>query len=291
MSIHSNLLVCVTLAIFGGCASGETVDHPDSRRALVAFEGENVLIFRSSDAVRGKTKLGDPPNLTPENALSLSTSCRTLQYVSPKVSIIGGLQFKPGSAVDITGVSPAFFPIRNLVVNQGRLISDADVQSAASVCVIGSQTSTWLFGDQVAVGKTVSVVWSGSGQHPPLSVRIIGVLKRKRAQNNPSLKYDNLALIPWTTAKANARGTLGSDWTIVAKAVSRDKVAEAITEARTCLRLAHKLKPSDPDDFVIEDENSRIEKLTDGAATPTDRHDSTNLKELQHDFDTKKESR
>lgn len=99
-------------------------------------------------------------------------------------------------AVDISGVTPVFGEMRNMIPDWGgRFVNDLDMEQNRRVAFIGNQLKKDLFGeDDDAIGKTVLV--NGS---PFL---VIGVLKEKSQDSSYSGRDHSKLMMPSTTYRA-----------------------------------------------------------------------------------------
>ena len=82
-------------------------------------------------------------------------------------SIYGNLNH----AQQVTGTDNRYFVARDWAVASGRLFSDGEVQAGSSVCILGSTTSTALFGEGDPVGATIRL--------KNVSCKVIGLLETK----------------------------------------------------------------------------------------------------------------
>ena len=75
--------------------------------------------------------------------------------------------------IRLTGATPGTFPCKNLVIAQGRPISESDVDSARDVCVLGHSLAQTLFPHGSPLGERVK--FNG------INYTVVGVLESKGA--------------------------------------------------------------------------------------------------------------
>ena len=98
-------------------------------------------------------------------------------------------------AVDVSGVTPVFGDMRNLIPTPGsRFINDLDMKDQRRVAFIGDELATTIFGEDEAIGK--AVLLHGS---PFL---IIGVLEAKEQDSSYGGRDKEKVFIPGTTYRA-----------------------------------------------------------------------------------------
>jgi len=109
----------------------------------------------------------------------------------------------------VVGTTPAYLTVMNLVVVDGRWISDIDVERYDNVMVLGAAAADVLFPIEDPLGATVQ---SGSTRFT-----VIGVLDRVgRAASPGGVPIDECMFTPWTTSRARfgdevRRRSQGSD--------------------------------------------------------------------------------
>jgi putative ABC transport system permease protein len=97
--------------------------------------------------------------------------------------------------VDVSGVSPEFGRMRNLIPKEGgRFIDPTDMEEQRRVVFLGDKLAENVFGKDEPVGKTVML-----GNSPFL---VIGVLKPKLQDSSYSGRDNDKASIPGTTYRA-----------------------------------------------------------------------------------------
>lgn len=98
-------------------------------------------------------------------------------------------------AVDISGISPVFGEMRNMIPDWGgRFINDLDMNHNRRSAFIGNQLKKDLFGEDDAIGKTVLV--NGS------PFQIVGVLKEKSQDSSYSGRDHSKLMMASTTYRA-----------------------------------------------------------------------------------------
>ena len=95
------------------------------------------------------------------------------------------------------GESPDYLAIRQWDLADGTMFTEADVRSAAKVCVLGKTTADKLFPDDDPVGKIIRI--------KNVPVKVLGVLRPKGVSMFGS-DQDDTVLVPYTTAMKRFAG-------------------------------------------------------------------------------------
>lgn len=149
----------------------------------------------------------------------------------------------------VSGIETNYFEMSSIDLDQGRLLTDEDIDTKAKVTVLGSGVLETLLPDGGAIiGETIRV----NGK----TLEVIGTVKETgRSMGRTSL--DDSVFIPNTTAEKSVLGNKASVM-IYTVADDVDNVAIATTELTQVLREEHKLKDSQEDDFRIMDAGSMV---------------------------------
>jgi len=153
----------------------------------------------------------------------------------------------------INGVTANMADIEDKTIVDGRFISPNDVKTGAYVIVIGADLREKFFPLTDPMDKTIKVAG-----YP---FRIVGVEEKRGAMFGQSL--DNHAYIPLTTY-GRMFGRLQS-LQIHGKTESRDIFEAALEEGRTSMRVRHKLKGNEDDDFGlvnVQQVNNQVDQFT-----------------------------
>jgi putative ABC transport system permease protein len=211
----------------------------------ITSSGANLLTvspgagFGGGMGVRGAG--GNAQTLTKGDAealLKVSGVKTVAPTVQTRQQVIAGAN---NTNTQILGVTPAYAQVRSVATSVGAFISQTDVQSNATVAVLGSQTASDLFGDTGSpVGKTIRI----NG----MTFRVVGVAQSKGGSgfNN----QDDMIYVPLTTAQQllTASQYLG---TIYVEAATSDQMADVKTQATDLLLSRHKITDSTQADFNI----------------------------------------
>ena len=142
------------------------------------------------------------------------------------------------------GTTPEYQIVRNYGVSEGAFFTETHLLSRAPVVLLGPEVAEVLFDrTEGVVGETVHI-----NGHP---FRVIGVLEAKGGGGFGPNQDDRIVL-PHTAMTArifpNLQGKVDG---IMISAVSPEAIDQAREEIRQILRVRHRLRPDQEDDFTI----------------------------------------
>ena len=235
----------------------------DSIKAQISEMGSNmIMIFPGGENRGGVRQSGsDMQTLKPADYDALKAQATTIAHMTPTVSSSGqwvyGNNNYPSQA---QGVNTEFLDIRQRNVAEGEMFTEADVRSAAKVCVLGKTVVENLFPNgENPIGKVVRF-----GKIP---LTVIGVLEEK-GYNTMGQDQDDLALLPYTTVM---KRILATDYLqgIQASAIDENRTDETIEEISEILRTQHKLRDGDDDNFTIRSMQELAEMISSTSSMMT----------------------
>src|ERR1041385_6852560 len=150
------------------------------------------------------------------------------------------------------GVTSNYADITNVVVREGRFITDGDNDQRSNVMVIGVNAAEALFpGKQDGIAGT-EVRMGG------YNFEIIGVLEKRKAGFFGENEEDNAVYIPFRTAQkiAPAKGYL-----LLVIRGRTGQVQEALAQSEEILRRRRHVKFGDPNNFDIKTADKFIEQF------------------------------
>jgi len=149
------------------------------------------------------------------------------------------------------GVSPNYADISNIVLREGRFITESDDQQRANVMVIGVNAADALFPGQNQIAGT-QVRMGG------YNFEIVGVLEKRKAGFFGENEEDNAVFIPFRTAQkiAPAKGYI----LFVIRGRS-GQLSEALQQSEEILRRRRNVKFGDPNNFDIKTADKFIEQF------------------------------
>lgn len=144
-------------------------------------------------------------------------------------------------SVLVFGVTPPFQTVQDYRIAYGEPLADPDVRERRYIVVVGWDIAEKLFDDpSLAIGKRVRL----SGRE----VTIKGVIAKKGRVLGQS--FDGFLLLPYPVFESfyGRRKT-----TVVSiKMATADAIEPAMLRAEEAMRLAHRLRPRDENDFTID---------------------------------------
>ena len=190
-------------------------------------------------------------NLNEEDVEAIRQEARGVNMISSEYSKTLKLNYGAKTiALDISGVSPEFGPMRNLLPQKGgRFINPSDMSEQRRVLFIGNKMAEDIFGKDIeAVGKTVML-----GGSPFL---LVGVLESKVQNSSYSGRDNQKGFIPGSTYRA----ITGEKWIENLIYQPKDpRNAEAVTDdVRRVIAQRQRFDPSDKEAFSVWDTTENL---------------------------------
>jgi putative ABC transport system permease protein len=214
-------------------------------KASIASLGTNTIMIMPGSYNQGGVRMGagTVSTLTKEDAESILKRVDLVDHVVPVVAKSSQIIYANQNwRTNVSGSYADYFLIRDLKIISGNMFSDADMRSAAKVCVIGQTVVTNLMGEGAnPIGKTIRI--------NSIPFKVIGMLDKK-GQNSFGQDQDDIIIAPFTTVQKRMLQTLNINL-ILASGISSDVIDGATAEIEPIMREMHKLAPTDEDDFTI----------------------------------------
>ena len=256
-----------TLGIIIGVAAVITMmaigqGSKDSIRADLQKWGTNLLTVRPGGEMRGGVRLDPSAMQTLKQAdyEAIRDGASLITHISPEVTSGGQVIYgAKNTNSTIYGESPDYMIIKLWDIESGQCFNEEDVRKNAKVCVVGKTVVQELFGDKNAncIGKVI--------RFKSIPFRIIGVLKGK-GYNNWGMDQDNVIIAPYTTVmKRLAAQTHFNSLNL--SVMTEDLSNDAIEQVSKILRINHKIKEGDEDDFNIRSQQEMMETMSSTMGT------------------------
>lgn len=160
-------------------------------------------------------------------------------YLNGKV-----LKYDNNTVENVSIVAPShdFHKIRAFDFAQGRYFTDAESERGTATVILGAKVAQGLFPNAGAIGKTVF----GAGRR----LRVIGVLQEEGEGMLIDVSLDNIAIIPLNFAR-NLVNVEEYGPSIIVKGQEKYPLDEVESELRGIVRSVHRLKPTEEDDFAL----------------------------------------
>jgi putative ABC transport system permease protein len=207
--------------------------------------GSNMVFVSSGSRNFGGLQIGwgATKTLVTEDVAAMLKECPAVASAAPGTQTSAQVVFENDNwGTRITGSTPEYFDIRAWPFQSGASFTQDDVTTAANVAVIGETVRKNLFAATEPVGKTIRI-----GNLPFL---VVGVLEAKGQSPAMSEDQDDNIVIPLTTLQ---KKITGQPWLrfVMVSAKSRSASYAAKEQIELLLRDRHRIRPDQPDDFIV----------------------------------------
>lgn len=209
-----------------------------------------------------------------DDVLAIEAGCPSVKAVTPRIpewrgaliEAAGGAQTRAG----YNGVDATYHTSMDWDIQEGRFITDEDVENASTVCVLGDEVAASLFGNKSPLGQEIKIA-RGDGRYDRWGRRdkkryterftVVGTMKPRGRSLRFGWSYDNLVFMPLTTTQKRFTGN-DRVQDIVVYANTVEDVPKAIEEVKAVIRKRHK----NQDDFIrifdMREGMAQLEKIS-----------------------------
>ncbi|MDP3989211.1 MAG: ABC transporter permease [bacterium] len=173
--------------------------------------------------------------------------------ISPEIFTPGSVAYRGETfSATILGFSAEFMErALGLVLHEGRVFNEYEINSRGRVAIIGDRVRNELFGESDALGEFVSI----KGQ----KFRVIGIYA-PRGQV-VFFDVDELVLVPYTSAQEYLSGINYYNQLIV-QAESAEIVPQVQRDIQEGLRALHNITDPSKDDFYIQTQQGLVDQVS-----------------------------
>jgi putative ABC transport system permease protein len=197
---------------------------------------------------------GSARTLTPDDASAI-TQLNGVAAVAPQISGRYQVIYKGANTnTNVVGTLPTYTQVRNVEIDQGSFINEADVTASNKIAVIGPTVLQDLFGGNAtatpdeAIGKTIRIKSS--------NFRVVGVTKSKGGTGFGN--QDNIIYVPLTTGQHLLLGSTAYVTEVDVEAESQGVMSEVQQEITSLLLSRHNISDSSQADFTVQTQSDIV---------------------------------
>jgi putative ABC transport system permease protein len=210
----------------------------------IANIGANMIWVEAGGINRGGVRTGafGTKTLTLEDYEAIKQHVPLVTNVTPqadtRVQVVYGNQ---NWGTSVRGVGPEYLALKDWKIVKGGMYTEADVDRAGNVCVLGQTLVDQLFDSSDPIGESIRV------KDQPC---VVGGVLDVKGQSATGQDQDDNLLMPYTTVMKKIKGQTWLD-DIMCSAVSARVVDQAELEIAAIVRERHHIKPGADDDFNL----------------------------------------
>src|SRR6185295_16924242 len=229
------------------------------RNELQGLGATSIFVGPNRPPGKEGEKLGRV-ELTWDDGQSLIRTCPLVDTATPIIQQFGNAKYEDTSAsLQIIGVQPVFQDVRNYYVAQGRFFGTLDEKERLKVCVIGHGILNELKLPDNPIGRDLHI---GDNAY-----RIVGIMEPKGEILGAEL--DKFVMIPFGTAVGVYGDEVAKQVGLLVRGKNADEVDQAADQIEDALRVRHRLRPDQPNDFEVHTQKEflkTVTKVTNGIA-------------------------
>ncbi len=255
----------ITIGIFciiGVLATVNSLEH-NIQSELKSLGGNSIYVDKW-DWTAGQGQMDYPwwkfvqrPEPKFEEIRQIMERTPSARYTAFKISINDNVNYKDYtiSNVNIYGISEQFNEFQPIEISYGRYITESEFDYGNDVGVMGNEVAEKLFGfPEIALGKRVNA----RGKQ----VLIVGVIKKQgRSMLDGGWQFDQSILMPYKFAR-NIMLEKNSGPLLMVQGKEDMSITALKDDLKGTMRAVHKLKPTQDDDFSLNDINEFSEAVS-----------------------------
>jgi len=222
----------------------------------VSSMGSNLVFVMPGKQTMGGVQMGNTSSksLTLADVEAVRSQSTAISKVSPEVRSSGQVIFGNENApTTLYGTNQEYLEIKKIDLKSGRMFTEAEIRSAAKVCLVGQTVITNVFGENIdPTGQFI--------RFNSIPFKIIGILDKK-GQSTFGQDQDDLMISPYTTVQKRILAITHVQ-SIYASAKSEELSPLAKTELESIIRTSHKIKEGEENDFEVRSQDELIKTFT-----------------------------
>ncbi len=196
-----------------------------------------------------------------EDVLAIEAECPSVTLTVPRIPAWGNVLVQVSGGAEVrtsyNGVNSTYSEAMDWDIQEGRFLSEEDIENAARVCVLGSEIASDLFGSTSPIGREIKIARGSGNNREKERLTVIGSMVPRKRYLRFGFSLDAQIFIPITTTQMRFTGTDKIQMlSIQTKDVS--DIPRAMEEVKTSIRKRHRNKD---DFFIIWDMKSGMRQL------------------------------
>ncbi len=184
------------------------------------------------------------------DVLAIEAECPSVTLTVPQIPAWGGVLAQVAGGAETrtsyNGVNASFAKAMDWNIQEGRFISDEDIEKGAKVCVLGADVAADLFGDKSPIGKEIKIARGGGNHREKERLTVIGTMTPRQQYLRFGFSLSAQVFIPITTTQTRFTGSDKIQMlSIQTKTVAA--IPRAMEEVKATIRKRHRGK----DDFFV----------------------------------------
>jgi len=221
-----------------------------------SFGATTFTISRSDGFNRSGSEYRARRNLTYDDMVRYAEKAKLPSGISPQMEVTGRVEARYGNqatenVIMKIGVNQYWLSTNGFDIDQGRNMTELDVELGRDIVVIGYDIGERLFPNINPIGKPIII---GGNRY-----QIVGVMAEKGDVFGENV--DLLALIP-ITSMIQTYSAAQRNITIEVETRSMEVIEEAMEEAIGILRVVRNVNPGDGNNFEIQSSESLVNQIT-----------------------------
>jgi len=216
--------------------------------------GSNIITIKPHMEVRSFADyMNNRPELTLEDAEALKRSISSITDLAPIILQTSQVKYdgKTRNTV-IYGAHPQYQDINGQYAEQGRFLTDLDVEYHRRVVVLGQEIVDSMKLGEAPIGKSILI--------SNVPFKIVGIMEKRGSFFGQS--QDDFALIPLTSAIDLFGRIAGHFVSIQFRVADMKQLNNVKQQCSAILRRRHKIPENKPDDFKIYTQEDIVESFS-----------------------------
>ena len=184
------------------------------------------------------------------DVLAIEAECPSVALTVPQIPAWGGVLAQVAGGAEIrtsyNGVNASFAKAMDWNIQDGRFISDEDIEKGAKVCVLGADVAAGLFGDESPIGKEIKIARGSGNNREKERLTVIGTMTPRQQYLRFGFSLSAQVFIPITTTQTRFTGSDKIQMLSIQTKTVAD-IPRAMEEVKTSIRKRHRGK----DDFFV----------------------------------------